>query len=155
MKNISDNLRTINLCRMVAIAPLLLISSLVGGCGNSCQDLSKKSASMLVKVGGIEETAKSDIAVVMDVRLDGDPKGENGVVIPSLATAIQEIEALNISDANLKSKQQDYVSNLKILQKAMTDWRDPSKRVEARKVIAEVGPKVEKSSKELMGACTP
>lgn len=146
--------------KSIAIAFLLVGSNLVTGCagGNSCQDLAKKASSMLVRVGGIDEiTSKSDIAAVSltKTRLEGDPQGESGVVIPSMATAIQEIESLSISDAALKTKQQNYVDKLKTLQTAMTDWQDPSKKVAARKVISEIAPEVNALSKELMSGCTP
>ncbi len=147
--------------RAMAIVPLLVGSNLVSGCGlggNSCQDLAKKASSMLVRVGGIDEiTSTTDIAaqVLTKTRLEGDPQGESGVVIPTMATAIQEIEALSISDADLKTKQQNYVSKLKTLQTAMTDWQDPSKQAAARKVISETAPEVNKLSQELATGCTP
>jgi hypothetical protein len=147
--------------RVMAIVPLLVGSNLVSGCalgGNSCQDLAKKASSMMVRVGGIEEiTSKTDIAAqsLTKTRLEGDPKGESGVVIPTMATAIQEIESLSISDADLKTKQQDYVSKLKTLQTAMTDWQDPVKQVAARKVISDTAPAVNKLSQELATGCTP
>ena len=148
-------------CRSMTIITLVMASSLFSSCaflGNSCQDLAKKASSMLVRVGGINEiTSKSDIAAqaLTKTRLEGDPQGSSGTVIPSMATAIQEIEALSISDANLKTKQQNYVSKLKTLQAAMTDWQDSSKRVAASKVISETAPEVEKMTKDLMGSCTP
>ena len=113
---------------------------------------------MLVRVGGINEiTSKSDVAaqVLTKTRLEGDPQGSSGTAIPTMATAIQEIESLSISDADLKTKQQNYVSKLKTLQTAMTDWQDSNKQVAARKVISETAPEVEKMTKDLMGSCTP